>query len=253
MSVTIDGTGTVTGLSTGGLPDGSIAAADLATDAVTTAKILDANVATAKIADDAITLAKMASGTDGNIISYDASGNPVAIATGSSGQVLTSGGAGAAPSFAAAGGLVVQVVTTQTGAVASNTGTIPHDDTIPTSSEGAWFMELAITPTSASNRLIIIMHAKLGSSSALNERILCVFQDSGSAALAVQSSRQNSQNSASNDISLLHSMIAGTASATTFKMRAGCGAGTTTFNGNSGSREFGGAGASSITIMEVTV
>jgi hypothetical protein len=92
MSVTIDGTGTVTGLSTGGLPDGSIAAADLATDAVTGAKI----------ADDAITLAKMASGTDGNIISYDASGNPVAIATGSSGQVLTSGGAGAAPSFAAA-------------------------------------------------------------------------------------------------------------------------------------------------------
>ena len=41
----------------------------------------------------------MASGTDGNIISYDASGNPVAIATGSSGQVLTSAGAGAQPSF----------------------------------------------------------------------------------------------------------------------------------------------------------
>ena len=34
------------------------------------------------IADDTVTLAKMASGTDGNIISYDASGNPVAIATG---------------------------------------------------------------------------------------------------------------------------------------------------------------------------
>jgi len=41
----------------------------------------------------------MASGTDGNIISYDASGNPVAIATGSAGQVLTSAGAGAQPSF----------------------------------------------------------------------------------------------------------------------------------------------------------
>ena len=47
---------------------------------VTTAKIADVNVTTAKIADDAITLAKMAAGTDGNIISYDASGNPVAIA-----------------------------------------------------------------------------------------------------------------------------------------------------------------------------
>ena len=53
----------------------------------------------ASVANDAITLAKMASGTDGNIISYDASGNPVAIATGSDGQVLTSTGAGSPPAF----------------------------------------------------------------------------------------------------------------------------------------------------------
>ena len=66
---------------------------------VATAEIQDSAVTTAKIADNAVSLAKMASGTDGNIISYDASGNPVAIATGSSGQVLTSGGAGAQPSF----------------------------------------------------------------------------------------------------------------------------------------------------------
>lgn len=56
------------------------------------------------IDDDAITLAKMASGTDGNIISYDASGNPVAVATGTDGQVLTSAGAGAPPAFEDAGG-----------------------------------------------------------------------------------------------------------------------------------------------------
>ena len=55
--------------------------------------------ATATVPDNAITLAKMASGTDGNIISYDASGNPVAIATGNDGQVLTSAGAGAQPAF----------------------------------------------------------------------------------------------------------------------------------------------------------
>ena len=41
----------------------------------------------------------MASGTDGNVISYDASGNPVAIATGNDGQVLTSTGAGSPPAF----------------------------------------------------------------------------------------------------------------------------------------------------------
>jgi len=54
---------------------------------------------TADLADDAVTLAKMAAGTDGNIISYDASGNPVAVATGTSGHVLTSAGAGAPPTF----------------------------------------------------------------------------------------------------------------------------------------------------------
>jgi len=61
--------------------------------------IKDLGVATGEIQDNAITLAKMASGTDGNIISYDASGNPVAIATGNDGQVLTSAGAGAQPAF----------------------------------------------------------------------------------------------------------------------------------------------------------
>ena len=58
------------------------------------------------IADDVVSLAKMASGTDGNVISYDASGNPVAIATGTDGQVLTSTGAGSPPAFEAGSSLV---------------------------------------------------------------------------------------------------------------------------------------------------
>jgi hypothetical protein len=58
-------------------------------------------LATADIADDAITLAKMAAGTDGNLITYDASGDPAYVATGTATQVLTSNGAGAAPTFQA--------------------------------------------------------------------------------------------------------------------------------------------------------
>ncbi len=68
---------------------------------VTTAKIADVNVTTGKIADNAITLAKMAGGTDGQIITYDASGDPVAVGPGSDGQVLTSTGAGSPPAFEA--------------------------------------------------------------------------------------------------------------------------------------------------------
>ncbi len=54
---------------------------------------------TAGMVDDAVTLAKMAAGTAGNLITYDASGNPAAVATGTAAQVLTSNGAGAAPTM----------------------------------------------------------------------------------------------------------------------------------------------------------
>ena len=76
-------------------------ASGVATNLTGTAANLTAGIATTAVtvSDNAITLAKMAGGTDGNIISYDASGDPVAVATGNSGQVLTSAGAGAPPTF----------------------------------------------------------------------------------------------------------------------------------------------------------
>jgi len=69
--------------------------------------IADDAVATAKIADNAVTLAKLAGGTDGNLITFDASGDPAFVATGNSGQLLTSAGAGSPPTFTTvvAGGL----------------------------------------------------------------------------------------------------------------------------------------------------
>jgi len=49
MPITINGSGTVTGISAGGLPDASIVADDLASNAVTTAKVADANITAAKL------------------------------------------------------------------------------------------------------------------------------------------------------------------------------------------------------------
>jgi hypothetical protein len=46
----------------------------------------------------------MASGTDGEILTYDASGNPTSVSVGTDGQVLTSTGAGSPPAFEAAAG-----------------------------------------------------------------------------------------------------------------------------------------------------
>tara|TARA_R110000782_G_scaffold191265_1_gene281106 strand:- start:808 stop:1599 length:792 start_codon:yes stop_codon:yes gene_type:complete len=68
---------------------------------VGTADIDDNAIIEAKIANDAISLAELKAGTDGELITWDASGNPAAVAAGSSTQVLTSNGAGAAPTFQA--------------------------------------------------------------------------------------------------------------------------------------------------------
>jgi hypothetical protein len=105
---------------------------------------------TATVPDDAITLAKMAPGTDGNIISYDASGNPVAVATGSSGQVLTSAGAGAVPSFqaAAAGGKLLQLVhgiTTTAVTHVSNGGQVDTG------------LTATITPTASNSTILVLI------------------------------------------------------------------------------------------------
>jgi hypothetical protein len=85
------------------------------------------------LADNSITLAKMAGGTDGNIISYDASGDPVAIATGDDGQVLTSTGAGSPPAFEAAAGGITEadtwrLTTNFTGDVAPISSNLERDD-----------------------------------------------------------------------------------------------------------------------------
>ncbi len=88
------------------IADDAVGADQLASNSVVTASIVDSTgssdgVTTAKIADDAITLAKMAGGTDGNLITYDANGDPAYVDTGSAGEVLTSAGTGAPPTFQA--------------------------------------------------------------------------------------------------------------------------------------------------------
>ena len=66
------------------------------------------------IADDAVTLSKIASGTDGELITWDASGNPAAVGAGTSGHFLKSQGAGSVPVFAAASGGGYEFVSSST-------------------------------------------------------------------------------------------------------------------------------------------
>ena len=114
-------------------------------------------VLTGVAADNSITLAKMAPGTDGNIISYDTSGNPVAVATGSSGQVLTSAGAGAVPSFQspAGGGKVLQVIQTLKTDTESVGGT---------SFSNVSGLDVTITPSASNSKILITLSMTYGTS-----------------------------------------------------------------------------------------
>jgi hypothetical protein len=109
--------------------------------------ISGSGIVEANLADNAVTLAKMASGTDGEILTYDASGNPTSVSVGTDGQVLTSTGVGSPPAFetAAAGGKVLQVVTDT-----DNTAADVSADTWTTTGCGA-----SITPSSTSNKILV--------------------------------------------------------------------------------------------------
>ena len=110
---TPDGTGNITVSRPLVLTAGDIIGADIAADAIDGTKIADnaidsehytdASIDEAHIAADAVNFAThLKAGTDGELITWDASGNPAAVAVGTATHVLTSGGAGVAPTFAAA-------------------------------------------------------------------------------------------------------------------------------------------------------
>jgi hypothetical protein len=115
------------------------------------ATIADNSVTLAKIADNSVTLAKMSGGTDGELITYDASGDPATVAVGTSGHVLTSGGTGVAPTFqsvaASGGGKVLQMKF----AVQNTEQTVTSTTHVKLNG-----CDLTITPASSSNKIVLM-------------------------------------------------------------------------------------------------
>jgi hypothetical protein len=159
--------------------------------------------------------------------------------------------AGASSAVQASSAKVIQVVNVQTSTLASSTVAIPGDNTIPQNTEGTELFTLAITPTSATSKLLIQVNALCGISSTAQWATLALFQDSTANALAAVTSFQTTAGSAIT-VPLTYFMTAGTTSSTTFKVRFGLQTTSTMYiNGANGARLYGGADATTMTIMEI--
>jgi hypothetical protein len=150
-------------------------------------------------------------------------------------------------------GTVLQVQNSSTSSVITGTATIPFDDTIPQNTEGFQILSVSITPKSATNKLKISINTFVCNSNASsNTHQMALFQDSNANAIAATC--QSNGAGFMTQINLIHYMTAGTTSSTTFNVRVGNNAaGTTTVNGQSSARLYGGVGMSSITVEEIQV
>jgi hypothetical protein len=84
MPVTINGDGSITGLAVGGLPDGSVDADTLASNAVTTNKIANSAVASSKLASGAISASTLPAGS---IVQVQFTTSTASVGNSASGQI----------------------------------------------------------------------------------------------------------------------------------------------------------------------
>lgn len=151
---------------------------------------------------------------------------------------------------------VRQVVKTITSTVATGTTAIPYDNTIPQKTEGDQYMTCAITPKSATSTLKITVVWN-GTVNGFTTLIMALFQDSTSNALSAVAAASGDAAgvlAVPTQLVLVHEMVSGTTSATTFKVRVGTTIGglTVAFNGDSSATQlFGGVMGSNMTIEEI--
>ena len=125
--------------------------------ALTSSDIADSIITEAKMADDAISLTELKAGTDGEVISWDASGNPVAIGAGTSGHFLKSQGAGSQPVFAAAGGGKI-------GQVVSVIDGVNRTTTSSTLNDMSSNLIAQITPSATNSKILVMCGVNMQSS-----------------------------------------------------------------------------------------
>lgn len=176
----------------------------------------------------------------------------VPTADGTADQLMKTDGAGTLGwvSSSLVGNLVQTVYTSTTAMVTVNTNGV-IDDSIPQVSEGTAILSLAITPKSASNILNIRFTTFATPAAGSGATSICsLYQDAGANALSA--SIQTFVNANVTQVQLEHNMVAGTTSATTFKINLSTQSGLNIYvNGSAaGGRYMGGVASTTLTITE---
>jgi hypothetical protein len=161
------------------------------------------------------------------------------------------------PSFGSSSGQIVQQVRTRNNTKTQYTAiaAIPRDTSIPQITEGVEVLTLAITPTNASNILFLELNLTGAVDSTTNNNLeICLFQDATANALETQTFdlRAVSQEGCVY-FYFSYFMVAGTTSATTFRIRlGGQNLANLTVNGVNNVALYGGTMGTIFTITEIT-
>lgn len=152
-----------------------------------------------------------------------------------------------------AANVVVQSISTVTGAVATTTTAIPADNTIPQNTEGAEVLSASITPQSSGSKLRVKVSVMLAHSSTSIKCTAALFQDDDVDAVAAMGHSNAGANGTFIIEFTYETDSPATTASTTFSVRVGGNTGSTlTFNGSAGTGLYGGVAVSTLTIEEIT-
>lgn len=151
---------------------------------------------------------------------------------------------------------VVQVVHAEVGGTISGSTAIPNDDTAPTWAEGDDTTIVGtITPTDADNILLVVVHGSIGGTTSQSSRLLTLFKDPTGTdeCIRVACELDGIPGGTTDHLTMIHKMVAGGVSATSFKLRFGADTGTQILNAFSAATDYGGKSYTTMTIFEIKV
>lgn len=151
------------------------------------------------------------------------------------------------------GTIIQRVDATPVTAYAAHTSftAVAYSDDPHTSSEGVEIITVSITPTNASNKLVIVFSPPVADIATSTARLVTsLFQDSTTNALYSTMDYGFSEAQPTARSGIMYAMTAGTTSATTFKVRMGTDTGSFYVNGDQSGRLYGGGLGMQLSVTE---